>query len=356
LRSVLSLQTEVARAIAAETRTKLSPAALARLGRPLNVHPDAYQAYLKGRFFVNQRRGDAIQKALEHFRQAIATEPTYAQAYAGLADAYELLASYANAVPRESFERGLEAARRALELDPELSESHASLGTIHASYTWDWEQSAKSYDRALELNPSNALARKGHAELLSFLGRHDEALAEAQQAVALDPLSLVAHANLGIIYYRARRYDEAMQQMKQALSLDPNYMLAHLNLGLMLAAKGAFNEAATAFQQASRYAPEFTDAIGLLGYAYGKAGRTPEARAIGGRLRQLSTTRYISGYILAHYHLGLGDREQALTELERAYEDRSWLVALLKVDPLFDELRAEPRFQALLQRLKFPDQ
>jgi len=138
------------------------------------------------------------------------------------------------------------------------------------------------------------------------------------------------------------------------LSLDPNYMLAHLNLGLIRAAKGLFNEAASAFERASGYAPEFTDALGLLGYAYGKAGRAPEARAIGSRLGQLSATRYISGYILAHYHLGLGEREQALTELERAYEDRSWLVALLKVDPLYDELRAEPRFQALLDRLKFP--
>jgi tetratricopeptide (TPR) repeat protein len=164
----------------------------------------------------------------------------------------------------------------------------------------------------------------------------------------------VAHANLGIVYYRARRYNEAVQQMRQVLSLDPNYMLAHLNVGLILSAQGSFDEAAAAFERAIGYAPEFTDALGLLGYAYGTAGKTLEARAVGDRLRQLSSTRYVSGYVLSQYHLGLGEREQALAELERAYEDRSWLIALLKVDPLYDELRGEPRFQALFDRLKFP--
>lgn len=353
--SILSLQTEVARAIAAQTRIRLSAAVAARLGRSVNVHPDAYQAYLRGRFFLNQRTGDAIEKARQQFQQAIEIDPAYAQAHAGLADAYELSASYSNVGPRESFERGMEAAQRALELDPELAEPYTSLGTIHTSYTWDWARGEKAYLRALGLNPSSAAAHKGYGELLSFQGRHDEAIAELTRAVELDPVSLLMHANLGIVYCRARRYDEAMQQMQQTLSMDPNYMLGYLNVGLIHAARGSYDEAATAFRRASEFAPQFGDALGLLGYAYARAGRIAEARVVGVELRRLSSERYVSGYIRALYHLGLGEHEQALTELEHAYEERSWLVALLKVDPLLDELRSHRRFQALVLQMKFTE-
>jgi tetratricopeptide (TPR) repeat protein len=265
------------------------------------------------------------------------------------------MASYANVAPHQSFERGMEAARRALELDPQLSEAHASLGAIHASYTWNWAEAESAYIRALELNPSNALAHNGYSELLSFLGRHDEAVTEAKRAIELDPLSLLVHAHLGIIYHRARRSDDALQQMKQTLSMDPNYMLGHLNLGLVLAARTSYAEAAAAFQRASSYSPEYGDARGLLGYAYAKAGRSADARAIGAEIDRLSAERRVSVYVQAHYQMAVGEPEQALAALERAYDDRSWLVALLKVDPLLDELRPHPRFQALLQQMRFPD-
>jgi tetratricopeptide (TPR) repeat protein len=355
LRSILSLQSEVARAIARQTRVTLSAETEERLGRAPSVDAAAYQAYLKGRFFLNRRTSDAIQRAVEHFHQAIAIEPSYAEAYAGLADAHDLMASYANVAPHQSFERGMEAARRALELDPQLSEAHASLGAIHASYTWNWAEAESAYIRALELNPSNALAHNGYSELLSFLGRHDEAVTEAKRAIELDPLSLLVHAHLGIIYHRARRSDDALQQMKQTLSMDPNYMLGHLNLGLVLAARTSYAEAAAAFQRASSYSPEYGDARGLLGYAYAKAGRSADARAIGAEIDRLSAERRVSVYVQAHYQMAVGEPEQALAALERAYDDRSWLVALLKVDPLLDELRLHPRFQALLQQMRFPD-
>ena len=354
VRSVLALQSEVARAIAAQTRIRLSAAASERLGRAVIVNPEAYQAYLKGRFFLNQRTGDAIQKALEHFERAIAIDSTYAQAYAGAADAHELLASYGHIGPRESMQRSLDAARRALELDPELAEPYTSLGTIHASYTWEWARAEQAYLRALQLNASSAAAHKGYGELLSFLGRHPDAIAELQRAVELDPVSLVMHANLGIVYYRARRYDEALAQMRQAASLDANHLLVHLNVGLIHAAAGSNDDAIEAFQRAAALAPRFGDALGLLGYAYARAGRHDEARAVGLQLERLSSDGYVSPYIRALYHLGPGDRDRALAELERAYEERSWLVALLKVDPLLDELRTDPRFQALVSRLEFP--
>ncbi len=355
VRSILSLQSEVARAIARQTHSTLSADAAGPTENAASVNPAAYQAYLKGRFFLNRRTGDAIRNALDHFQQAIAIEPSYAQAYAGLADAHELMVSYANAAPHQSLERAMEAARRAVELEPRLSEAHASLGSIQASFMWNWEEAEAAYTRALNLNPSNALAHKGYGELLSFLGRHDGAIAEAKRALELDPLSLLMHAHLGIIYHRARRYDEALAQMNQTLQMDPNYMLGHLNLGLILSARNSFDDAVVAFQRASTYAPAYGDARGLLGYAYAKAGRRAEARAMEGEVHGSSTGRSMSGYVRAHYYLGLGNEEQALSELERAYDERSWLVALLKVDPLLDELRGQPRFQALLQRLRFPE-
>jgi tetratricopeptide (TPR) repeat protein len=355
LRSVLSLQSEVARQIAAQTRLSLSSAAAARLGRATTVHPDAYQAYLRGRFFLHQRTGEAIEKAREQFALAIAIEPSYAQAHAGLADAYELLASYGNSVPRETFQRGIDAAQRALELDPELAEPYASLGTIHKSYTWNWADAERAYRRAVELNPSSAEAHKGYGELLSFLGRHDDAIAHLTRAVELDPVSLLMHANLGVVYWRARRYDEAQRQMAETLDMDPNYMLGHLNVGLIHAARGAYDDAAAAFRRASSYSPRFGDPLGLLGHVYARAGKITEARAIGEELGRLSSGTYVSAYIRALYHLGFDERTLALSELERAYDERSWLVAMVKVDPLLDPLRSEPRFQALVQRLQFPD-
>ena len=188
----------------------------------------------------------------------------------------------------------------------------------------------RSGNPAPEANGSN---RRVMLAILPFENLGDD----PEQAYLSDGLT----EEMITIYYRARRYDDALRQMKQTLSMDPNYMLGYLNLGLIHAASGAYNEAVTAFQRATSYSPEFTDSLGLLGYAYAKAGRFADARAIGTELRRLSEGRYISGYIRAHYHLGLGEREQALTELERAYEERSWLVALLKVDPLCDELRSD---------------
>jgi TolB-like protein/DNA-binding winged helix-turn-helix (wHTH) protein/Flp pilus assembly protein TadD len=354
LRSILSLQSEVARAIAQQTRMTLSADAEARLGRTASVQPDVYQAYLRGRFFLNQRTGSAVRKAFDEFQRSISLDPSYAPAFAGLAEANDLLVTYADVPPREAYERGMAAAQRALELDPGLAEAYTSLGAIHASYTWNWAEAEQVHRRALQLDPNNALAHKAYADLLSFIGRHDEAVSEARRAVELEPLSLLLQSNLGLVYSRARRGAEAVEHMKQTLAMDPNYMLGHLNLGLVLAGNGSFQEATAAFQRARQYSPEYGDSLGLLAYAYGKAGRLADARSAGRDLQRLSAGR-VSPYVHALYHLGLGEREQALAFLESAYEERSWLVALLKVDPLLDDLRAHPRFQALLARMSFPE-
>jgi TolB-like protein/DNA-binding winged helix-turn-helix (wHTH) protein/Flp pilus assembly protein TadD len=355
LRGVLALQGELARSIAVMARVQLSTVERVDLGEARQVSPEAYQAYLRGRYFLGQRTGDAIQKGLEHFQQAAALEPTWALAQAGLADAYELAGSYAGAVPRETVERAITAARRALELDPTRSEPHTALGTICASYTWQWSQCQQSFQRALAINASDALAHKGFSEVLSFLGRHDEAIEHARLAVELDPLSLIAQSNLGISLYRARRFDQSLTQMRQVIDLDPNYMLGHFNLGLVLAATGAAEDAIRALQRARELASTFPDSLALLGYVYGQTGRIDDARETARALTMLEGTQYVSPYSRATLYLGLGDRGRALGELERAFTDRSWLMALLKVDPLWDPLRAEPRFQRLLREMNYPE-
>jgi TolB-like protein/DNA-binding winged helix-turn-helix (wHTH) protein len=353
--SILALQNEVARTIAEEMRMRLPPSNGVRARRSPSVHPDAYQAYLKGRFFLNQRTGTAILKSLEQFEEAIAIEPGYAQAYAGLADAHEL-SWYGGVPPRESNERATAAARRALELDSSLEEPHTSLGIVCGAYTWQWSECVTLFERALERNANSSLAHKGYSEVLSFLGRHERAIAEAQRAVELDPLSLIMQANLGITYYRARRFDEAIRQMEHTLEMNPHYMLGHFNLGMIRAATGSYDAAVRAFGLAREYAPDDTGSVSLLGYVYGRMGRTASARAMEHEIRRLSTTQYISPYLRAAVHVGLGETHEALTQLEQAYQDRSWLIATLKVEPVFDALRGDERFEALIRRLNFPEE
>jgi tetratricopeptide (TPR) repeat protein len=357
VRGILALQSELAVAIATQMRMQLPVSVQAALdGRGRVVHPDAHEAYLRGRFFLNRRTGEAFQKGVEQFEHAIALDPSYAQGYAGLADAHELAATYAGRPPRESLALAMAAARKALELDPALAEAHTSVGLIHGSFTWEWLESERAFLRAIELNASDALAHKGYSEVLSFLGRHDEAIAAAKRSVALDPLSVLMQANLGITYYRARRYDEAVRQMRRTLDLDPHYMLAHLNLGMILSASGAHDDAMRAFQRAREYAPEVADGLALLGYGYARQGRTEEARQVVAELRRWSEKQYVSPYPRAAIHVALGEWPQALADLEQAYDDRSWLVGMLKVDPMFDPLRGDERFERLVRKLNLTDE
>jgi tetratricopeptide (TPR) repeat protein len=227
---------------------------------------------------------------------------------------------------------------------------------VCGAYTWQWSECVTLFERALERNANSSLAHKGYSEVLSFLGRHDRAIAEAQRAVELDPLSLIMQANLGITYYRARRFDEAIRQMEHTLEMNPHYMLGHFNLGMIRAATGSYDAAVRAFGLAREYAPDDTGSVSLLGYVYGRMGRTASARAMEHEIRRLSTTQYISPYLRAAVHVGLGETHEALTQLEQAYQDRSWLIATLKVEPVFDALRGDERFEALIRRLNFPEE
>ena len=351
---VLRMQSDIARAIASEIHLQLSSDRDALLPVAPAVHPGAYQAYLKGRFFMYQMTGDAIRKAVEYFQEAIRLDPNYAAAYAGVAEACVWLPAFAGVLPRESFPRALDAAQKALKLDSGLSEAFASLGAYHTYFGWDWSEAEKALRQAGELNPSNIHARVILADLLSFVGRHDEAIAEGSRACEIDPLSLFVHSGFGFTLYLARKYDEALKQLERTLELDPNYLLTYLNLGLVLTAKGDYEKAVGVFRRARELAPHFPDALALLAYACGRSGRSGEALALLNELRALERQQFVPHFLYATVYVGLEDEERSLGALEASYDERTWLLGTVKSLPIFDPLWGTERFKHLVSRMKFP--
>ncbi|MCI0404002.1 MAG: protein kinase [Acidobacteria bacterium] len=354
VRDVLSLQSEVARSIAQEIRGKLTPQEQARLGRSHRVRPEAHDAYLRGRFQWNKRTEAALREALRYFQQAIEVDPAYTLAHVGLADSYNILGLYGVLPPKESFPRAKAAARRALELEETLGEAHASLAYGICYYDWDFPASLREFERALELSPAYAVAYQWHANVLLVIGRQAEAIAAVKRARELDPLSVVIQASVGWWLYYARQYDQAILEFRKAIELDPDFALAHLWLAWGLEQTGGCDEAVRESELAVRLAGVTPYFLGSLGYTYAICGRTRDAEKILRDLEELSRTAYVSPYCRAIVELGLGRKEEALHWLERAFEDRTnWLV-LLKADPKVDLLRDNPRFLDLLGRIGLP--
>jgi TolB-like protein/Tfp pilus assembly protein PilF len=288
------------------------------------------------------------------FNQAIAADPKYALAYVGLADSYLLMPLYGAGAPQDCYPKAEAAARKAIELDDMSAEAHTSLAQICCYYKLDYPQAIREFQRAIELNPNYATAHQWFGSSgLAALGRFDEAIAQVKRGIALDPLSLVINTDLGGTYYRARRYDEAIDQLRKTLEMDPNFYYAHWNLGSALMAKGAIQPAIEEYQKA-RALTDDPSALALLGRAYAVSGNRPEALKIRDQLEALAKQRYVSSYSLALVYLGLGDKEEALRLLEKAYQDHSGeAVRYIKVDPSLDPLRGDPRFEALVAKV-FP--
>jgi TolB-like protein/Tfp pilus assembly protein PilF len=354
LSSVMVLQSEVARAIAGEIRIAVTPAEEARLASARAVNPEAHEAYLKGRYFWNKRTEEGFKRAVEYFQRAIEADPDYPLAYAGLADVYVVEPSYSVGSPQESISRLKSAAMKALAIDNTLAQAHSSLALAQAFYERDWLAAERGFERALALNPNYATAHQWYAHYLSAMGRFDEALAEIAQAAELDPLSPIISENAGKIFYRARRYGEAIRQCQETLEKNPDFPQAHDCLGLAYEQEAMLEEAIAEFQKAVELSPGSWQ-LGALGRTYAKAGRRREALEIADELEQLSEEGYVSRGSLASMYASLSDNDRAFEWLEKGYEDRDWLVAFLLVDPRFDPLRDDPRFQDLLRRMNFPE-
>ena len=354
LTDVFAVESEIAKSIADTLKAKLTGSEEHAISARPTENTKAYQFYLKGRYFWNKRTGSDLQTAIDHFKQAIDQDPNYALAYAGLADSYVLLSFFGAGTLQQSIPPAKAAAQKALELDPTLAEPHSVLGQI-LFYDFDFAESKKEFERAIALNPNDATAHQwfGVGPLI-VLGEFDRAIPEGKRAVELDPLSLVVNTDLAVDYTMARRYPEAIEQLNKTLAMDPRFYYARLTFGLALQCNGQLPEAIAQYKKAA----ELTDdplVLASLAQAYAKAGQRGEALKLLAQMQELATKRYVGLWSFARVHLALGEKEKAIDELERAYLERSDpYITFIKVSPLFDPLRGDPRFQALLAKAFSP--
>jgi len=355
LTDIFAVETDIAKTIAETLQAKLTGSEKGAIAAQPTDDTEAHEFYLKGRYFWNKRTGPDLRRAIDYFKQAIDKDPNFALAYAGLADSYVLLSAYGAGSPQESFPPAKAAAEKALELDESLAEAHTSLGQILVSYDFDFGGSTKEFERAIALNPNYATAHHwyGSGPPMS-LGQFDRAIAELKRAQQLDPLSLIINADLGAGFVAARRYDDAITQLRKTIEMDARFYYAHWNLGEALELKGQVPQALGEYKKAA----ELNDdplVVGLIAHAYANLGQRDEASKRLEQLQQIATRRYVSSYTLAVVHIGLGEHAQAIDCLERAYRDRVGPdVSLIKVDPMLDPLRGDPRFEALVQKVLAP--
>ena len=347
---LFALEDTLSQQLAQELKLQLTHQERDRLTRRPTRDPEAYQDYLRGRFFWNRRTGGGLGQAIDCFTRAIELDPAYAPALAGLADCYVLLPLYAGVAPRLAFPRAIAAAEKALAIDGSLAEAHTSLAYARLFYDRDLGTAEQEFKRALACDPAYPTAHQWNAFLLAARGRHDEAIACARMAHDLDPLSLVINSDLGLILYFARRYEEAIRQFRRTLELDPAFSYGHFGLGHALQQEGRLGEAVAELGRAAALAPESSAMLAAVGQAAAAAGDEGEARRILAELGERSVLGYVDASHFAFVHLGLGERELALDRLEEACEERSRFVALLATWPIFDSLRGEPRFARLLQQ------
>jgi TolB-like protein/DNA-binding winged helix-turn-helix (wHTH) protein/Flp pilus assembly protein TadD len=350
-RDAMALQSKVARAIVEQIQINLNPREEAALKNVRVVSPEAYEAYLKGRYFWNKRTADGLTTAVDHFKHAIEKDPNYAQAYSGLADAYALLGDwqYALMTPREALPRAKAAAIKALELDDTLGEAHTSLAFCLDGFDWDFESAEREFRRAIELNPGYATGHHWYAWHLSLLGRNGEAIAEMRRAEDLDPLSLIINADLAELLLIAHFYDDSIQQSRKTIELDPNFGLAHNQLAQAYLQRQMNDEAIAELQKAIQLSGGSPPCRANLARAYAASGRRAEAVQILSDLKGRSEPGYSHASEIAMIYAALGDRDQAMTWLERGFEERVNPGVLLR--PGFDPLRPDPRFQGLVRRL-----
>jgi serine/threonine-protein kinase len=358
---IFAVQDSISERVAESLAVKLTGEQRAALAKRYTENVEAYQLYLMGHYHSIRRVPEAfgpspaigynLRKSIEYFQRAIEIDPNYALAYSGLSRSYATLPINSDVPSAEVWPRAKEAAMKALELDDALAEAHLSLGAIKFWIEWDWPGVEREFKRAIELNPNHALAHFWYAHYLSNMGRHSEAIAEAKRAFELDPVSPMTSLFLGQFLYQARQYDEAIEPLQNALEIVPNDWIAHLNLGKVYVQQKKYGEAIAEFQKAREFSRGTTETISVMGHALAVSGQRAEAHKVLDELKRMSKQRYVPPYNIAAVYAGLGEKEQVLDWLEKAYEERDVRLVFLKIDPKWDGLRTEPRFNDLLRRI-----
>jgi tetratricopeptide (TPR) repeat protein len=346
------LQDEVARAIAQEIKAKLTRQEQVRLSGSRAVSPQAYEAYLRGRYLSDKRTPEGLTRGIDYFQQAIEKDPRYALPYSGLADAYVLLATRGNRPVNEFLPKAKAAGRKALELDDTVAEAHTSLAQV-ALYDRDWSYAEKEFRRAIELDPRYANAHHWYSHYLLAIGRTTESLAESRSALEVAPLDVSVAAHLGWHYFMTRQYDQALEPIRKALEIDPIHPLPLTILGGIYTEKGMYAEAIAARQKAISFSKGSANLLGALANTYARAGQRSDAEKLLQQLKALMKQQYVSAYSFAEAYTGLGEKDRALEWLEKAYEENSGQMVYLKLQPSMDPLRSDARFHSLLRRMGF---
>jgi DNA-binding winged helix-turn-helix (wHTH) protein/TolB-like protein len=351
--NIFALEDALSERVAQSIRLKLTGEETRRFTKRSTERPDAYEAYVKGGYFWNKRTDKGMKKGLEYFQQAIALDPTFAEAYVGVADSYATLGLYAVIPPREAFPAAKEATKRALEMDDGLAEAHATLGFINFYYDWNGVDAGNEFRRALADNPNYAMAHSWYGESLAAMGRYPEAVAEAQRAQEDDPLSLIIGSNAGWTLSLAGKTDQAIEILRKAIEIDPSFPRTHFRLGRAYEQKKSYEMAIAELEQAVSLSGGDACYKGSLGHAYAISGKTDLARQVLQELEGHSGEKYVPAYAIALVYSGLGENDHALSWLQKAYEDRSTSMVFVKIDPEFNSLRSDPRFQKLSRQINF---
>ena len=352
LTDIFAVESDIAKTIADTLQAKLTGSEKIAIAKKPTENSEAYELYLKGRFFWNKRTAADLRKSIEYFNQAIAKDPSYAQAYAALAQSWKLLPAFNGGAPNDCFPQAETAAAKALALDGTSSTAHAALASLKGLNGFDYPGAIAEYERTLQLNPNDATARQWFAnDALANVGQTEREIAELKRAVELDPLSLVINSNLGVAYIHAGRLDEAIAQLRKTVELDGTFYYGRYNLALALELKGAIAEATAEYQKTISISDDPVP-LGMLGRLYAMHGRKDDAQQILQQLRQRRGQRYTAAYSLALVYLGLGDRNEAVNWLEQGFRERDGFnIGPIRVDPLLVPLHGDPRFETLAEKI-----
>jgi serine/threonine protein kinase/Tfp pilus assembly protein PilF len=352
---LITVQEEIATAVSEKLRLGPTTAEQKRLTKRSTENPEAHQLYLKGQFYWNRRTGQTLLRATEYFQQAIDKDPGYGLAWAGLADSYSLYGYYGAGSPREAGPRAKEAALRALRIDDTLAEAHTALGRVMETYDWDWSGAQRAFKKAIELSPHDGLPQARYASYFEAMGRVDDAIAEINRAQEIEPLSRIISSLAGRVFYHARQYDRVIEELGKSIEMDPNFAQTHLFLGRAYEQKAGYENAIAELQMGLTLSGGESEMAGALGHAYAVSGNGGEAEKALAALKERSTQHYVAPFDIAVIYVGLGAISSTFEWLEKAYEDHSTWLFLIKVDPRFDTIRNDPRYRDLLRRMRIPE-